>query len=81
VYPFVWKILLSARNEGYGGTPTTFAAAKEDELKALLGVPDQYAFATMIPLGKPVKQLTKLSRKPVETFATLERFDGGKLRG
>ena len=81
VYPFVWNILLSARNEGYGGTPTTFAAAKEDELKALLGVPDQYAFATMIPLGKPVKQLTKLSRKPVETFATLERFDGGKLRG
>jgi nitroreductase len=81
VYPFVWNILLSARNEGYGGTPTTFAAAKEDELKALLGVPDQYAFATMIPLGKPVKQLTRLTRKPVEAFATLERFDGAKLSG
>ena len=81
VYPFVWNILLSARNEGYGGTPTTFAAAKEDELRALLGVPDQYAFATMIPLGKPVKQLTKLKRKPVEAFATLERFDGATLDG
>ncbi|TNF89142.1 MAG: nitroreductase family protein [Gammaproteobacteria bacterium] len=81
VYPFVWNILLSARNEGYGGTPTTFAAAKEAELKALLGVPEQYAFATMIPLGKPVKQLTKLKRKPVEAFATLERFDGEALSG
>ena len=81
VYPFVWNILLSARNEGYGGTPTTFAAAKEDDLKALLGVPDQYAFATMIPLGEPVKQLTRLRRKPVEAFATLERFDGASLGG
>ncbi len=81
VYPFVWNILLSARNEGYGGTPTTFAAAKEAELKTLLGVPEPYAFATMIPLGRPVKQLTKLTRRPVEAFATLEQFDGHSLSG
>ena len=81
VYPFVWNILLCARNEGYGGTPTTFAAAKEADLKALLGLPEQYAFAAMIPLGRPVKQLTKLKRKPVEAFATLERFDGQALDG
>lgn len=79
VYPFVWNILLAARNEGYGGTPTTFAAAKEDGLRTLLNVPEQYAFAAMIPLGKPVKQLTKLRRHPVDTFATLERFDGTPL--
>ncbi len=79
VYPFVWNVLLAARNEGYGGTPTTFAGAREDDLKALLGVPEAYAFATMIPLGRPVKQLTKLKRNPVSTFATLERFDGQPL--
>lgn len=79
VYPFVWNILLAARNEGYGGTLTTFAAGRERELKALLGVPDEFAFAAMIPLGKPVKQLTKLTRKPVEAFATVERFDGDAL--
>ena len=79
VYPFVWNILLAARNEGYGGTPTTFAAGKEEELRDLLGVPDHYAFAAMMPIGKPVKQLTKLTRKPVEAFATLERFDGDPL--
>ena len=80
IYPFVWNILLAARNEGYGGTPTTFAAAREDSLKALLGVPEPYAFAAMIPLGRPVKQLTKLRRNPVESFATLERFDGESLK-
>jgi nitroreductase len=81
VYPFVWNILLCARNEGYGGTLTTVAAAEEDELKQLLGVPPAYAFAAMIPLGKPVKQLTRLSRKPVREFAVRERFDGDVFGG
>ena len=79
IYPFVWNILLAARNEGYGGTPTTFIAANEKSLQTLLGVPEQMAFAAMIPLGKPVKQLTRLSRKPVDEFAMLERWDGPAL--
>ncbi len=80
IYPFVWNILLSARNEGLGGTLTTFVGGCEDELKKLVGVPDEYAFAAMLPIGRPVKQLTKLKRNPVETFAVLERFDGPSLK-
>ena len=76
IYPFVWNILLGARNEGYGGTLTTFVGAAEGVVKDLLGVPDEYAFAAMIPLGKPVKQLTKLTRNAVEEFVVRERFDG-----
>lgn len=79
VYPFVWNILLAARNEGYGGTPTTFIAPAEAELRQLLDVPDQMAFAAMIPMGKPVKQLTRLKRNPVDEFAMLERWNGAKL--
>jgi hypothetical protein len=37
------------------------------------------AFAAMLPLGHPVKQLTKLKRKPVDEFAMLERWDGPRL--
>ncbi len=80
VYPFVWNILLAARAEGYGGTLTTFVGGSEAELQALLGVPSHMAFAAMIPMGRPVKQLTKLRRKAVDEFATLERFDGTTLR-
>ena len=29
IYPFVWNILLAARNEGYGGVLTTMAVAEE----------------------------------------------------
>jgi nitroreductase len=79
IYPFVQNILLAARNEGYGGTPTTFIADKEAELQTLLGVPKQMAFAAMIPLGRPVKQLTRLKRKPVDDFAMLERWNGPPL--
>ena len=79
IYPFVWNILLSARNEGYGGTLTTFVAGSEPELKTLLNLPSEYAFAAMIPLGRPVKQLTKLRRKAVEEFVVREKFDGEVL--
>lgn len=79
IYPFVWNILLAARNEGYGGTLTTFVGGQEPELFDLLGVPSEMAFAAMIPLGRPVKQLTKLKRHAVDDFALLERWEGEKL--
>ncbi len=80
IYPFVANILLAARNEGYGGTPTTFVAPEEKAVQQLLGVPEQMAIAAMIPMGKPVKQLTKLRRKPVDSFAVMEHWDGESLR-
>ena len=58
VYPLVWNILLAARNEGFGGTITTMAIAEEPALKQLLGIPDPFAVAAVVPLGKPVKQLS-----------------------
>ena len=64
VYPFVWNILLAARNEGYGGVLTTAVVAEEPRAKELLGIPENYAIAAVLPLGKPVRQLTKLKRKP-----------------
>ena len=79
VYPLVWNILLSARNEGYGGVLTTAAVAEEPRLKELLGIHDTYAVAALLPLGKPVKQFKKLTRRPVAELATRERFDGEPL--
>ena len=79
VYPLVWNILLAARNEGFGGTITTMAVAEEPRLKALLGIPDSYAVACVVPLGKPVKQVTRLSRVDVADLTHRERWDGGPL--
>ena len=79
IYPFVWNILLAARNEGLGGTITTFVGGSDSGLRDLLRVPSYYAFSAMIPMGKPSKQLTRLSRNPVSSFAVLDTFDGASL--
>jgi nitroreductase len=80
VYPLVWNILLAARNEGFGGTITTMAVAEEPRVRELFGVPDDYAVACVLPLGKPVRQLTRLTRASVEDLTRLESWDGGPLR-
>ena len=76
IYPFVWNVLLAARQAGFGGTNTTMAVAEEPELQALLHIPKDDAVAAVVPLGKPVKQLTRLKRRSVAEIATRERFDG-----
>jgi nitroreductase len=76
IYPLAWNVLLAARNEGFGGTITTMAVAEEPRVRELLGIPDSYALAAVLPLGKPPKQLTKLRRASVAELATRERFDG-----
>ncbi|MGH3412807.1 MAG: nitroreductase family protein [Marmoricola sp.] len=76
VYPLAWNILLAARNEGYGGTFNTMAIAEEPAVRRLLGIPDGYAVACLLPLGRPVKQVTRLRRNEVADFVTRERFDG-----
>jgi len=76
IYPLVWNVLMAARNEGLGGVLTTYLAEQEPKVQNVLGLPSHYAVAAMLPIGVPVKQLTKLRRKPVEDFVTIDRFDG-----
>ena len=79
IYPFVWNTLLAAREAGLGGTITTLTSAEEPRVQELLGVPQHYAVAAVVPLGRPVRQLTRLRRRPVAEIATIERFDGEPL--
>ncbi|MUM19344.1 nitroreductase family protein [Mycobacterium sp. CBMA271] len=80
IYPLAWNILLAARAEGFGGTLTTMAVAQEPKVRELLGIPDTHAVAAVLPIGRPVKQLTTLKRNAVHEFVTLERFDGDPCR-
>jgi nitroreductase len=80
VYPLVWNILLAARNEGFGGTITTMAVVEEPAVQELLAIPPEYAVAAVVPLGRPVREVTRLRRRAVEEFVTRERFDGEPLQ-
>ncbi|MFP6747643.1 MAG: nitroreductase family protein [Alphaproteobacteria bacterium] len=79
IYPFVWNVLLGARQAGFGGTITTLAVAMEAGVQKLLNIPSEFAVAAVVPLGKPVKQWTKLKRRSVEDIATMGSFDGPAL--
>jgi nitroreductase len=76
VYPFTWSVLLAAHAEGLGGVLTTLAIRHEPELRALLRVPHELAVAAVLALGYPVRRPTHLRRAPVESFVTIDAFDG-----
>jgi len=76
VYPFCHNILLAARNAELGGVMTTVLARQEPAVRELVGLPEGWALAALVVLGHPVKQITRLRRDPVESFTTVDRFDG-----
>jgi nitroreductase len=76
VYPFCHNVLLAARDLGYGGCITSVLVRQEPAVKALLGIPDNYVLAATLVLGKPEREITKLRRDPVPSFATFDHFDG-----
>jgi nitroreductase len=80
IYPFAWSILLAARDEGLAGVITTMPIRREAEVKALLDVPEEFAVAGVLALGRPVHQPRRLTRNPVESFTTADRFTGEPFR-
>jgi hypothetical protein len=76
IYPFCWSILLAARARDLGGVLTTFLTRIEPAAAPTLGLPAHHALAAAIFLGVPERRVTRLRREPVETFTTVDRFDG-----
>lgn len=65
IYPACQNLLLGARALGYGGVITGFHAAREAELKELLGIPPEVFIAATITLGKPVGNHGPVRRRPL----------------
>ena len=79
VYPFVWSLLLAARDAGLGGVMTTMVIPEEDAVRRLLEIPDQFAVAAVLAIGHPARRPTRLRRAAVGEFTTVDRFDGAPL--
>lgn len=66
VYPACQNLLLAARALGYGGVLTMWHRYVEDELRAVLGIPEEVAISATITLGRPEGRHGPVRRRPVQ---------------
>ena len=82
IYPLVQNLILGIRAEGLGDDPDHRLVPVEDEVKQLLRMPADTMWLPTSAIGRPERPLpTRLSRRPVEDFATVNYFGGTAFSG
>ena len=67
IYPAVENLLLACRAEGLGCVLTTLLCMEEPEVRELLGIPQPWGTAAVVPIGYPVlRGHGPISRRSVE---------------
>ena len=67
IYGAVQQLMLAARAHGIGATLTSLYQGHEDDVKRLLGIPDDALTMALIPLGYPSQgRWAQPKRRPVE---------------
>jgi nitroreductase len=74
IYPAVQNIILACRALGLGTTITTNHLRCEDEVRALLGLPQDVDTFAMMPIGWPLDAFGPLSRKPLAEVVHADRW-------
>jgi nitroreductase len=73
-YPAVENLLLAARALGLGGCLTTLHMRREEQVKALLGIPENVDTYALIPIGYPATAAGPLRRRPVAEVTFRDRW-------
>ena len=72
IYGAVQHLMLAARAYGIGATLTSLYAGHEDDVKRLLGIPEEDLTMALIPLGYPARgRWAEPKRRPLEEVAHL----------
>ena len=74
IYPAIQNIILACRALGLGTVITTNHILYEDEVKAVLGIPDNVATFALMPIGYPTRKYGPLTRKPVADVTFADRW-------
>jgi nitroreductase len=74
IYPAVQNIILACRGLGLGTVITTNHIRCEDEVKAVLGIPEDVATFALMPIGWPLDRFGPLTRRPLAEIAHAERW-------
>lgn len=82
IYGAVQQLILAARAYGIGTTITTLHTAHEDDVHALLGLPEDALTMALLPLGYPVRgRWSEPVRKPLEEVVHWDRWGTVRQRG
>lgn len=74
IYPAIQNIILACRGLGLGTVITTNHILYEDEVKAVLGIPENVATFALMPIGWPTRKYGPLTRKPVADVTFADRW-------
>lgn len=74
IYPAVQNIILACRANGLGTVLTTIHAVYEDEMHAVLGLPDDVQTYALMPIGYPRGKFGPVKRRPLSEVACLDRY-------
>ncbi len=74
LYPAVQNLLLAARALGYGGVITGFHGSVDEELKELLGIPQEVFIGCTVTLGKPQGGHGPVRRRPMHELVYGDRW-------
>jgi nitroreductase len=74
VYPAVQNIILACRGLGLGTVITTNHIRCEDEVKALLGIPEDVSTWALMPVGWPIDKFGPLTRRPLAEILYSDRW-------
>jgi nitroreductase len=81
IYGAVQQLQLAARAYGIGSTLTTFHVAHEDEVRSLLGLPDDALTMALVPLGYPDRgRWSQPKRQPVEQVVHFNQWGTQRRR-
>jgi len=73
IYPAVQNLLLAIQAVGLGGLLTTRWKRREDEVRAILSVPQEMPIYAIIPVGRPIKPPGRNRRRPVAEVTFRDR--------
>jgi nitroreductase len=74
IYPAVENLLLAARAHGLAACLTTWHLFREDEFKAVIGIPKEVRTWAIIPIGWPLRHFGPVNRRPVDEVIHRERW-------
>jgi nitroreductase len=81
IYGAVQQLCLAARAYGIGTSLTTLYGGHEDELRTLLGLPDDALTMALIPMGYPAQgRWAEPKRRPVEEVVHWNRWGATRDR-